>query len=207
MDESVAPLISGFGDKEPASEEAIRLFAEQSGLFLPRQYIQFLKKSNGGEGFVGQKSAYLILWGVDELLEMNKAYRVEECAPNVLLFGSSGAGEAYGFDVYMQMEVVKVPFVGMSPDRTESVAPTFNEFLEFLAKSEPLAGAADAGPDPIDRGKEIFEIQPVLLGGSPTDLKNKALLTREQHIEAVNYWNKLIREQNSTAGAPPCSEL
>jgi hypothetical protein len=33
------------------------------------------------------------------------------------------------------------------------------------------------------------------LGGSPSDLKNKALLTREQHIEAVNFWNKFIKEQ------------
>jgi len=43
-------------------------------------------------------------------------------------------------------------------------------------------------------GKEIFEIQPVILGGSPTDRTNKAILTRQQHIEAVCYWNNVIRE-------------
>jgi len=43
-------------------------------------------------------------------------------------------------------------------------------------------------------GKEIFEIQPVAVGGSPTDPANKALLTRAQHIEAVRYWNKVIRD-------------
>jgi len=43
-------------------------------------------------------------------------------------------------------------------------------------------------------GKEIFEIHPVILGGDPTDLANKAFLTREQHIEAVRYWNKVIRD-------------
>lgn len=41
-------------------------------------------------------------------------------------------------------------------------------------------------------GKEIFEIKPVILGGSPTDPANKTVLTRQQHIEAVRYWNKLI---------------
>ena len=43
-------------------------------------------------------------------------------------------------------------------------------------------------------GKEVFEIQPVIVGGSPTDPANKAILTRQQHIEAVRYWNKVIRD-------------
>jgi hypothetical protein len=53
---------------------------------------------------------------------------------------------------------------------------------------------------PIDRrmgrsqnaGKELFEVQPVIVGGSPTDPANKVYLTREEHIEAVQYWNRLI---------------
>jgi hypothetical protein len=44
------------------------------------------------------------------------------------------------------------------------------------------------------RGKEIFEIKPIVLGGSPTELSNKVFLTRAQHIEAVRYWNKIIKE-------------
>ena len=44
------------------------------------------------------------------------------------------------------------------------------------------------------KGKEIFEITPIILGGSPTDSANKTLLSREQHIEAVTYWNKVIKE-------------
>jgi hypothetical protein len=42
------------------------------------------------------------------------------------------------------------------------------------------------------RGKEIFEITPVALGGSPTDLSNKTLLSREEHIKAVVYWNRVL---------------
>ena len=43
-------------------------------------------------------------------------------------------------------------------------------------------------------GKEIYEIKPVILGGSPTDPANKAIITRQQHIEAVRYWNAIIRD-------------
>ena len=42
-------------------------------------------------------------------------------------------------------------------------------------------------------GKEIFEIKPIILGGSPIDPANKTVLTREQHIQAVRYWNKIIK--------------
>jgi hypothetical protein len=41
---------------------------------------------------------------------------------------------------------------------------------------------------------EIFEVQPVILGGSPTDPKNKTFLTREQHFAAVRYWNRIVKD-------------
>lgn len=44
------------------------------------------------------------------------------------------------------------------------------------------------------KGLEIFEITPIILGGSPTDPENKTALTRSQHIEACRYWNKIIKE-------------
>lgn len=43
-------------------------------------------------------------------------------------------------------------------------------------------------------GLEIFEITPVILGGDPADPENKTALTRQQHIEACRYWNKIIKE-------------
>jgi hypothetical protein len=40
---------------------------------------------------------------------------------------------------------------------------------------------------------ETFEITPILLGGSPADAENKPLLTRDEHIKAVVYWNRMLR--------------
>lgn len=53
--------------------------------------------------------------------------------------------------------------------------------------ADGAAAVADRPP-----GLEIFEIKPVILGGDPVDAGNKMLLTREQHIEAVRYWNGFI---------------
>jgi hypothetical protein len=50
------------------------------------------------------------------------------------------------------------------------------------------------------RGLEIFDIHPVILGGSSTNIANKTALTTSQHIQAVRYWNqeiKRLREQQS----------
>jgi len=44
-------------------------------------------------------------------------------------------------------------------------------------------------------GKEIFEVHPVILGGDPTDPANKVVLTREEHIKAVRFWNRVIAEE------------
>ena len=48
--------------------------------------------------------------------------------------------------------------------------------------------------EPRLRGAEMFFITPILLGGSPTAKENVTLLTREQHIQAVRYWNKIISD-------------
>jgi len=42
---------------------------------------------------------------------------------------------------------------------------------------------------------EIIEIMPMILGGSPTDPKNKSTITRENHFKYVRYWNQIISEQ------------
>jgi len=49
------------------------------------------------------------------------------------------------------------------------------------------------------RGREIFEVTPVILGGSPSDPKNKVALTREDHIKAVRYWNGVIASLRNKA--------
>ena len=46
----------------------------------------------------------------------------------------------------------------------------------------------------MDKDKEVFEILPIILGGSPSDPKNKVTLDRKSHIEAVRYWNAIIKK-------------
>lgn len=50
---------------------------------------------------------------------------------------------------------------------------------------------------PRPRGAEMFFITPIILGGSPTSKDNMTFLNREQHIQAVRYWNKIISDLRS----------
>src|SRR3569833_2002325 len=85
-------------DRHPAATEAdVKALERDIGMTLPRDYRRFLLQSNGAEGFIG-KAAYVMLWGTKEIAQLNRSYEVDRYAPGLLIFGSSGGGEAYGFD-------------------------------------------------------------------------------------------------------------
>lgn len=63
---------------------------------LPQQYLDFMKKHNGGEGDIGE--TWLILFPLEELQEINDDYRIGEFLPNRIIIGSNGGGELYGID-------------------------------------------------------------------------------------------------------------
>ncbi len=128
-----------FNGNPAASPEAIRDFEESTGLKLPTDYKELLRRTNGGEGFIGEES-YLILWKVEDLEEFNREYEVGDYCNGLLLVGSRGGGEAYGFDTRQtQWPVVQVPFVGMDHSLVQDIGWSFKEFLTTL---EQMKGSA-----------------------------------------------------------------
>lgn len=116
-----------------ASEDAIRGAVSSLAHSLPADYTLFLRDHDGGEGFVGDN--YLILWKAEELDTFNREYEVEQYAPGLLLFGSNGGGEGYGFDTRNEaMPVVRVPFIGMELSYATPIATSFTDLLAQLAK-------------------------------------------------------------------------
>ena len=64
---------------------------------LPKDYVEFMKKHNGGEGDIGE--TWLILYPLEELQEINDDYEIEEFLPGHIIIGSNGGGELYGIDI------------------------------------------------------------------------------------------------------------
>ena len=99
---------------------------------LPPDYVCFLQEHNGGEGFVGEN--YLIVWKAEELINFNREYEVNEYAPGILLFGSNGGGEGFGFDTRdVTLPIVRVPFIGMDLRYAIVVANSFTDLFMQLA--------------------------------------------------------------------------
>jgi hypothetical protein len=75
------------------------------------------------------------------------------------------------------------------------IGNSFSEFIEALFNKgfEPSGEAIKQARINEMAGKEVFEIHPIILGGNPKDPANKAILTRQQHMQAVAYWNREIQ--------------
>lgn len=117
-----------------ATDVAVAECEKALQLKLPPDYVQFVNLANGGEGSVGPR-AYVILWRVENLASTNQAYQVETNAPGLVLFGSDGGGEGFGFDTRTSpWPVVRVPFIGMSWSLAERMGATFAEFVQELGR-------------------------------------------------------------------------
>ncbi len=125
--------LSKFEANSPARPEAVKSTQQALRLKLPDDYVNFMQGANGGEGSVGGDS-FVMLWQLEELEEFNRDYEVADYCNGILLFGSSGGGEAFGFDTrHSQWTVVQVPFVGMGESTIKKVGNSFTDFLERLA--------------------------------------------------------------------------
>jgi SMI1-KNR4 cell-wall len=115
----------------PAGLDAIEELERYFNWQFPVDYKEFLLFTNGLEGdTVGN---YLVLWNVKELVELNEAYYVKEFVSNIIIFGSDGEEDAFGFDT-ANAKIVKLPFIGMGHIPNEIVADTFKDFLSSQIK-------------------------------------------------------------------------
>jgi len=93
---------------ENASFHVTRI-EDRFNIKLPSDYVEFMEKCNGGEGFIGEN--YLILYPLNEIIEANEDYEVAKYLPNVLLIGSNGGGEAIAIDFNKLKKYIIVPFL------------------------------------------------------------------------------------------------
>ncbi len=116
----------------PATSAIVGDLSSTLGVSLPKDYLHFLLQHNGGEGFIGDN--YIILWKAENLADFNREYEVGKYAPGILLFGSDGGGEGYGFDTQSAaMLIVRIPFIGMERRYATPVARDFSDLFAKLA--------------------------------------------------------------------------
>jgi len=158
--------------KNPGAERYTILHACQTLKLNPLpDYLTVLQFTDGGEGFI--RYSYFRLYSIAELVSLNDAYQVEKFAPGLVIFGSNGSGEAFGFDTREDpVQIVQLPFIPMDFEYAE---PFGNDFMKFLSALEESKSDDDISLPQIDMstvGKEFYERHPIVFGGSPTDEEN-----------------------------------
>lgn len=131
MEPSVAELTREITKNEGAAPEVLQRLTAAMEAKPPDDYLDFMRQSNGGEGFVGPIS-YLMLWRAEEIPERNARLEVSERAPSLLLFGSNGGDAAYAFDLASgsRARIVEIPYVDLG--QSEAIRACGSSFAEFL---------------------------------------------------------------------------
>ncbi len=118
-----------------APKDLIDSVEQKIGVKFPADYKKFLLMSNGVSGFVGK--SYLLIWALEEIVEINQQASVNEFAPGLILFGSDGGGMSYALDTRDPIfSIVEVPNIGMSLDEVKFCGSSLHEFLVYLLNKE-----------------------------------------------------------------------
>jgi hypothetical protein len=188
-------LFTNFLTHRGAAKYALFQAWSTLGLDPPLDFTAALEFTNGGEGFVGQ--AYFRLYSVEEMLTLNAAYQVQQFAPGLVIIGSNGGGEAFGFDTRrVPTPIVQIPFIPMDFVYADVRGYSFLEFLNGLANT----GKSDQAPIPRINmaavGKEAHQKHPLAFGGSPTDPNNQVLVPSEGHAKLSVFWNGVYQRMS-----------
>lgn len=103
------------------------------GLELPSEYIEFMKKHNGGEGDTGE--SWLVIYPVEELEEINDNYR-EYLPKGNIIIGSNGGEELIGLNsegqYFIVPEIIEEDYMKVIGDSIENLPVDINRFWSEL---------------------------------------------------------------------------
>jgi hypothetical protein len=112
------------------SEKNVSLLEDAIGIKLPEDYVNIIKEYNGCEGEIGE-NGWLLLFPIQELLEINKSYELMREIPDYLLFGKDAADTGYAIH---KLNKTYHSFGLMSNFKTDPIVFCGNSFVEFLEK-------------------------------------------------------------------------
>jgi hypothetical protein len=134
VDEFLACSDGRWRHAPPASPSAMERLVEASQFTFPATYLEFLNRSNGGDGFLSVPPYYLRLWPAEEVVGNNLDYQMPEFVPGFFAFADAGGEEFFAFDIRPKGDwrVYAIPFVPMEVASASLVAADFQELLEHV---------------------------------------------------------------------------
>src|ERR1041384_6789761 len=107
--------------------------AQLDKLALPQDLRDFLAKHDGGRGTVGKRP--LILWNAEQIARESEEQEVSLAVPGLLLFGSDGGAEGYGYLSRLQHgRYGRISLLAAGGHEFESLGDSLEELLKAIAQ-------------------------------------------------------------------------
>ncbi|HEX7045548.1 MAG TPA: SMI1/KNR4 family protein [Burkholderiales bacterium] len=121
--------------RPPAAEAQLAKLRDQVRFPLPAEYLDLLRRGNGGEGALALPPLWLQLWSADEAVEFARFRIYAHRFPGCFFFAANGAGEhmAMRRAAADLVEIVVVE-LGLGPDSAQVIAPDFAAFIQAIGK-------------------------------------------------------------------------
>ena len=130
MNETILNVLKAMDKEAPATIDMIEKVEKEWNVLLPNEYKQLLLFSNGVEGPIGDMG-YLSIWPIDEIVELNQEYAVDEFLPGIKYFGSDGADIAYGFEFDEdEILIIEIPFDSVRKSDAKKYSESFFDFCK-----------------------------------------------------------------------------
>ena len=125
----------GWNSNKETNLNDIGIVEEQLHIVFPEDYLEFLKWSNGGEGYIGKN--YVSLWKVEDLEVLNREYQIQTyLSKGYLGIGTDGGGICYGFCLEKQFAIFKCPLGDLDINEITIVANSIKDFFGSALVSE-----------------------------------------------------------------------
>jgi len=125
----------GWNSNKETNLNDIVIVEEQLHIVFPEDYLEFLKWSNGGEGYIEKN--YVSLWKVEDLEVLNREYQIQTyLSKGYLGIGTDGGGICYGFCLEKQFAIFKCPLGDLDINEITIVANSIKDFFGNTLVSE-----------------------------------------------------------------------
>ena len=125
----------GWNSNKETNLNDIGIVEEQLHIVFPEDYLEFLKWSNGGEGYIEKN--YVSLWKVEDLEVLNREYQIQTyLSKGYLGIGTDGGGICYGFCLEKQFAIFKCPLGDLDINEITIVANSIKDFFGNALVSE-----------------------------------------------------------------------
>jgi hypothetical protein len=123
----------------PATKDAISDLKRWAPVDLPKDYLDFLRVTDGGEGEFSCYPGYVRVWPAATVIDFNEGYEIQKWLPEFIGIGDNGGCDFVAFDMRSGDPFPLKAFLFSSMDLAYaiSVAENFSEFIQSLKRKDP----------------------------------------------------------------------